>query len=49
PFLTAPTLETPVLVFECLGLGNHGRICYPAGLCKAKAREGMPPYCARHL
>ncbi|MFT5870706.1 MAG: hypothetical protein ACI8TF_002834, partial [Paracoccaceae bacterium] len=29
--------------------GNHGRICYPAGFCKAKAREGMPPYFDRHL
>jgi hypothetical protein len=32
-----------------LRLADHGRIYYPAEFCRAKAREGMPPYLTRHL
>jgi hypothetical protein len=41
--------QPTVLFFHRFHLADHGRICYPAGFCKAKAREGMPPYFARHL
>ena len=42
-------LQPPVLVLKGFHLADHGGICHPAGFCVAKAREGMPPYFARHL
>jgi hypothetical protein len=42
-------LQASVVVLERLHLADHGRVCHPAGFCFAKAREGMPPYFARHL
>jgi len=40
-------LHPPVLVFQSLHPADQRRICYPAGFCKAKAREGVPPYFTR--
>ena len=42
-------LQPAVLFLHSFHLADHGRICHPAGDCRAICREGMPPYFARHL